>query len=53
VQCEEAAKGDAPFDRGEGVGVAEHVLALQIVELLDRQAVVLLAVLHQNLITLL
>ena len=42
VQSEETAQRDAPFDRGYGVRVAEHILALQVVHLLYLQAVALL-----------
>ena len=43
VQSEEAAESDSPLDRGESVGVAKNVLALQVVHLRDLQPVILLA----------
>jgi hypothetical protein len=46
VQAKETAKSNAPFDRGEGVGVSKDVFSLQIIHLGDLQPVILLT--HYN-----
>ena len=50
VQPEETAKGESPLDWSEGVRIPEDIFALEVVQLLDAEAIVLFGHFYQKII---
>ncbi len=48
MKGKETAKGDAPLDGSEGVGITKDILSLEVVHFLDLQSIVFLLCHNKN-----